>query len=533
MIHPVKIIHLILLSLLLSGVQQVQAQILQPYRFEKERKSSDEDFTIISLKEDGLALVREKNKYKSGNKTWEVILLDSTLQEKNTIELEIDQRKNLIGYEHAPGSLYLLFKGGDNFKLPLDLITIQVARAEIERQEIKTELNFQLSQFIRVESNFIFGGYINSEPAVLLYNTITENLKVLPGFFQKQTELVDLRPNYNQTFNAVLIDRSDRDQRKILFRTFDAAGKELVEDSAPIEDKYFLQTSISGTLINDDLMVLGTYGSRNSKQSNGFYALVIDPFNDNPIKFTAFGELNSYLDQLPPKRAKKIKDKTQNALNQKRIPDFVNYVMPYRVEERAEGYIMLAETYVPSNTVNRYPNNYPYPYGYTPYPYYSPFWGYYPGTYNRLYNPYYGYGPNTTTTSDEIKGVQTVLVAFNSKGQVLWDYSLKFEEIRMNSLQQIADYHVHDNKLLILYKKESELKGKIITLDEKQSQEVTEKIKLANDSDEIRSESKSLGFVRNWYENNFYVWGQQSLSNKEKGSEGNRQVFYINKISFH
>lgn len=530
MIQRKLIVYLIGVSLFLSEIQHVPAQVQQPYRFEKERKSSDEDFTIISLKEDGLALIREKNKYKGGNKTWELILLDSVLQEKHTLDLEIDQRKSLIGYEQAAGYLYLLFKAGGNFKLAFDLITISLEYAEIDRHEIKTELNLQLTNFIKAESNFIFGGYINSEPAVLLYNTLTDNTKVLPGFFQKQTELVDLRPNQNQTFNTVLIDRSDRDQQKIVFKTFDATGKELLEDASPIEDRYSLQTSISSTLIQEDMIVLGTWGSRNSKQSNGFYALIIDPFNDHPVKFTAFGELSSYLDQQTPKRAKRIKEKTQDALNQKRIPDFINYVMPYRIVERPEGFIMLVETYVPSASINRYPNDYPY--GSTAYPYYSPLWGYYPGTYNRLYNPYYGNGSNARN-SDEIKSVQSALIAFNTKGEVIWDYSLKLDDIRLNSLEQIADFHVEGNKVFMLYKRESELKGKIITLGENENAEFTEKIKLSNESDDIRSESKTNGLVRQWYGNNFYVWGQQSLSNKEKRLEGNRQVFYINKVSFH
>ncbi|MBX2961874.1 MAG: hypothetical protein KF687_05125 [Cyclobacteriaceae bacterium] len=520
---------LIITCFFVSGYSVLLAQILQPYRYEKDHKSSDEDYTIISLREDGLALVRDKNKYKSGIKSWELILLDTALQEKNTLDLDVDQRKNLTGFEHTTGTLYLLFKAGDNLRSPLDLVAVELESGETIRHEIKTELNFQLSHFIKVDPNFVLGGYVNSEPTVLIYNTQHDNTKVLPGFFQKQTELVDLRPNQNQTFNAILIDRSDRDQRKLLFRTFDASGKELLQVSTPIEDRYLLQTSISSTLIHDDLLVLGTWGSRNASQSNGFYSLIIDPYNDKSIKYTAFGELNSYLEELSPKRAKKIKEKTQSAINQKRIPDFVNYVMPYRMEEREHYFVLLAEAYIPSSTINRYPNTNLYN---TPHPYYSPFWGYYPGTYNRLFNPNYSNGP-AGRTNDEIKSVQAVIMAYSPKGALVWDYSLKLEDIRSSTLEQTCDYYVDGNKLTILYKKESELKGKTVILDENQSEEIVQKIKLKNDSDEVRFENKAWGYVRSWYGNNFYVWGHQNLSNKQKGGEGNRQVFYINKITIH
>ncbi|MBX2969709.1 MAG: hypothetical protein KF803_10095 [Cyclobacteriaceae bacterium] len=133
--------------------------------------------------------------------------------------------------------------------------------------------------------------------------------------------------------------------------------------------------------------------------------------------------------------------------------------------------------------------------------------------------------------SDEIKAVQSVVVAFNNQGKAIWDYSLKLEDIRSGSLEQVADFCVDKNEIYILYKKESELIGKIITLDSGEAEDIKEKISVLAPGDEIRSENKAIGQVRHWYGKHFYVWGQHSISNKAKRSDGNRQVFYINKIS--
>ncbi|MBX2967299.1 MAG: hypothetical protein KF845_14230 [Cyclobacteriaceae bacterium] len=520
----------ILLFISAFGQQEKDPELLQTARFEKEHKFSDNDFTIISLKEDGLALTRGSNKYKSGSHSWELIILDNNLKEKHTLTVDVDQRKNIIGYEHTPGYLYLMFKPNDNQKVTLDLFSIRLSDGATERHEIETELTLQLTHFIKVSDNIIVGGYVNTEPAVLLYNLTEKNTKVLPGFFQKQTELVDLRPNQNNTFNIILVDRSERDQRKLVFKTFDATGKELLQDISPVEENFFIQTGISSSLIREDLRIFGTWGSRNSKQSLGFYSIAVDPFNDQKLNLVAFGELNHYLDYQNEKRAAKIKERTQSLLKQNRLPDFMNYVMPYKVEELPTGFVLFAETYNPSNTVNRYPANSPY--GFTPYPYYSPFWGYYPGTYNRMYNPYYyGYGNNMRTTNDEIKAVQSVVVAVNNQGKVLWDYSLKLEEMRSGALEQVADCYIDNQEIYMLYKKESDLIGKIITLDDGDAEDIKEKISVLAEGDEIRSENKAVGQVRHWYGKNFYVWGQHSVGNRAKRSEGNRQVFYINKVS--
>jgi hypothetical protein len=530
-INPILILLLITVGASAVGQDSVQTVLTQPYRFEKEQKFSDGEFTIISLREDGLALLRDKNKYKSGNKTWELILLDTALQELHSVELDIDQRKNIVGYEQTQGFLFLLFKSGDNLKLVLDLISIQILNAEINRFEIKPELVLRLSHFIKVGENFVFGGYVNNEPTVLLYNPSSDNLKVLPGFFQKQTELIDLRPNQNQTFNTILIDRSDRAQQNLIFKTFDAHGLELLEDVVPIDEKYILQTGMSSMLVREDLTVIGTWGSRGAKQSHGFFSVPINPFSEQKITYTAFGELAHYLDLQKPKRAKKIKDRTLDALKQNRIPDFTNFVIPYKIEEHPQGFVLLAEAYTPSNTLNRYPD--PYMYGFSPYPFYSPFWGYYPGTYNRLYNPYYFNNRSNFRNSDEIKATQSVLVAFDSEGKPRWDYALELKDLRSQSLDQIADFCMVDNQVYFLYKKESELTVKTITLESEESAVASVKVKLKDEGDEIRSEDKNIGAVRHWYGKSFYVWGQHTIRNKTKREDGSRQVFYINKLVVH
>lgn len=510
----------------------VQTQLTQPYRFELEKKYSDEDFTIISLKEEGLALLREKNKYKSGNKTWALILLDSTLQEKQNFDFEIDQRKNLIGYEYSTGFLYLLYKTGESVKIVLDLISVQLDTRETQLYEIKPELPLQLTHFSKVADNFIFGGYVNSEPAVLLYYPAADNLKVIPGFFQKQTELVDLRPNQNQTFNTILVDRGDRTKQNILFKTFDFNGVELLNDVIPINENYVIQTGISSMLIREELTIIGTWGTRNSKQSLGFYSVPINPFTDQKIHYTAFGELEHYLDDQNPKRAKKIKEKTKESLLQNRYPDFSSYVMPYKIDEQPEGFLLLAEVYVPTASLNRYPDSYPYGYGTNPF--YYPFSGYYPGTYNRMYNPYNNsssyYNQTNTRNPENIKATQSVLIAFDGEGKTQWDYSLIMEDLRTHSLEQIADFCVHGGKIHFLFKKESELKVKTITLENEEYKDYTEKIRLLNEGDEIRSENKSISGVRQWYKNNFYVWGEHSVRNKSNRTVETRQVFYVNKV---
>src|SRR5690606_12874439 len=107
-------------------------------------------------------------------------------------------------------------------------------------------------------------------------------------------------------------------------------GTKLLEDAVSIDNRITLQTGLTSALVREDLILLGTWGEGNSKQSNGFYALPVDPFADQKIQYTAFGELDHFLDFQKEKRASRIKENTRNVIANGGIPNYINFVMPYR-----------------------------------------------------------------------------------------------------------------------------------------------------------------------------------------------------------
>lgn len=519
----------ILAALLLVGVVQGTAQVTQTHRFESKQKGNDEYFSIIPLKEDGLALLREKNDYEDGKQMWECVLLDSTLKERSNLILMIEPRHNLIGYEYVEHRLSLLYRMGEHTKSNLEMIDIDVIQGvQLKRYEIKPELDFRITHFSKVGANMILGGYVSNEPALLIYKTEDNQITVVPGFFQKDNELVDVRVNQNGTFNAVIIDRSTRSERKLIFKTFDETGKILLEDVVPIEDDRSLQTSISSTLEREDLMVLGTWGDRTGKPSTGFFSMPVDPFGEQKINYIPFGQLEHFTDYMNPKRAARVREAAKEATVEGRKPNFTAYVIPYKIQESKEGFLMLAEVYHPSSNSNPYFSS-PYnnPYAMNPYMY-NPFWGYYPGM--RMYRPPYGYGNNSTRPTEDIKAYASILIAFDASGKPKWDQSITLDEIKKPSLEQVSDYYFGDTKVVFLYKKESQLKIKTIDISNGEAKESSEKIRLLEAEDEIRHEKQIEDGVKFWYDKAFYVWGYHTVRNVLNKEDRTRDVFYINKV---
>lgn len=504
------------------------AQISQPHRFEREQKSSDEYYILVSLKEEGLVVFRGLNKYKSGNRTWEFIHLDTALQEKRSLLVEVNDRNKIIGYEYTPGHFCVLYRVGETTKNDFELIDFELTGAEPKHYVLKPDLDFKLTHFSKAGDSFTFGGYVNNEPAVLLFELPDERISVIPGFFQKDTELVDLRTNQNQTFNTVLVDRGSKEDRKLVFRTYDEKGKLLLEDVVPIDEEKSLQTGLTSTLVREDLAILGTWGERNSKQSIGFYFMAVNPFSDQKIAYIDLGQLNNFLGFLSPKRAERVKANSKEDASNGRIPNYSTYVMPFKVTEYKDGFLILAEVYNPNSNISPYYSN---PYYYNPY--YSPYGinsysrgFYYPGM-SRMYRPY-GYG-NTSRNIEDIKTLETAVVSIDGKGKINWDHSFKLEEIKIQGVEQVADFVLVGDSLTILYKKESELNFKTIVINDEVSAEGKQKIKASEAADVIRSEREYEGGVRHWTGNSFFIWGYQTIRNATK-EDRVRDVFYVSKV---
>ena len=124
------------------------AQLSQPHRYERKQKNSDDYFHVISLKEQGIALFREREKYKNNNKVWELILLDTALQEKKVVEFEIKDRNKMVGYEITTTHIYFLYRTGETTKNDFELVSVTLDGVEEERHSIKSDLDFKLTHFI-------------------------------------------------------------------------------------------------------------------------------------------------------------------------------------------------------------------------------------------------------------------------------------------------------------------------------------------------------------------------------------------------
>lgn len=522
---------IVILEIMLGAIfccpQKILAQARQTARIEFEQKGNDAEYIVISLKEEGLLLIKDHEKYSDGNRVWEMMRLDTTLQEIWTEKLETDVKARLVGYEYRDDLSYILFRLGEHEASELILYTIHIRSKEIKQYAIKQEVSFRITHFNALAHSITLGGYIHNEPAILLYDLNSEKTKLVPGFFITDTELLDVRINSNNTFNVVIADRTNKQRMKLILKTFDAQGAQLLEDAMEIDAKKMILSGISSTLINDNLIIAGTWTVGNSKQASGIYTTIVDPFSDQPINYYDFGQLDHFLDYQNSKQLAKIKARSVKANQQNENPDFKAYVMPLRLEEQPLGFGLLTEVYLPTTSLNSYPywsnNGTPYSSGYSPYGY-NPFM-------SRYYNSPYQY--NNAPQTSESKMLHATLILFDTQGKLQQDYGLKLDDKRLNGLEQTSDFVYYKDVIALASKKEKELR---LVIGDPTGTIVSDTLhtQLNNPYEVIRNESDSNGFTRFWYKNILYVWGYQAIRNNErKGENATRDVFYINKIEIH
>ena len=500
-----------------------QGQEFIQTRYEKEVNSSDYDFTVISLKESGLAIVHNPDKFESGKKIQELVLIDANMHETWQTNLKLEPVFKFIGYEYMPGVLYLLYRVGDTDYNDLHITSIKIETHEVEDFRIKHQFNLKLSHFFMVGTSAVFGGSISKESSIIIFDLATSRIKVVPGFFLSTSELLDLKANENNTFNALLLERNTASNTKLMLRTYDETGSLLLEDLINVDKDVTIISGITSSLVRDELLIAGFYGYGNTQQAVGLFSVLVDPFEEQEIQYHEFALLNQFADYMGPKRASKtVVRERQRKMDGKR-PELKIYAQPVRLQDRPDGFLFLSEVYLPSSSFNSSSFNSFYPGA-----------GYYPYGLNPLGRGYYGpyNNPMANPQSSNVSVVETFVTLFDSKGDISFDQSLPVKEVKLNSLEQATDFVTYQDKIILGYRKESDIFLKTGNIKSNEFKSDTLKIELKNESDVVHTEQETDGSIRYWYDNNFYVFGRQSIKDKDKNKDGNaiRYVFFINKL---
>ena len=499
------------------------SQVKQTHIYELEKKNTDDFFTVLPAGEKGVVIFRDTDDYKKGDK-WQVVALDTMLVEKWNIELSIDTRYSFKGYDLKGSTIYFLFRRGEMEKNDYHLITISIDDGEVTRYDIENEIALSLSHLVMLSDRMILAGYVNFSPTLVTYGLGDESFEVVPGFFKDRSTIVDLRSNENGTFNSVTLEK-DYKGNYIKLRTYSDDGDLLFEREVASDDKRFVLSAKSSGFIDGNFAIAGTYSYRRSYYAAGIYLAIVKPKGqDNIIKYHSFSDLEHYFDYMKPKRAARIKARLKRRSERGKELNYTSKLLLHEVRKSKNGYLVAAEIYDPEYIERGTGTNYN---------------GFGFDDRNAIRNrnrASQSYAKQSSRLqnvedADHFKYLESIVVEIDKQGNIVWDNSMKIEDVETNSLEQVVQLTQQGDLVNMLYKAEDEIKYQSIQQDS--IVEVSkEALKLPNEYDKINHTYDGSGRSEYWYGNNFIVWGYHKVENKVETESRNRNVLFINKVVF-
>lgn len=494
----------LILSLAVSSLQGNAQQVLQTNRFELSSSRDEASFVVIPAQEDGIILYR-----RVGTETQDhiqIIKLDTAFHEQWKGFLPINDKYVLVGKKVTGNKLCFLMRYRDYSRNNFQLYSIDTHTGDFVMNDIRNFIPFTPTEFQVTGKGAIMGGYYNDVPVVIYYSFSNGRAKVLPGLLNESGDLTQVKAYADDTFDVLISARNYKGQNTIFIKSYDDEGGLLRNFSLNPTDNSHLIFARSMKTPNENELVAGVFGGRNSMYSRGLFLASIDVDGNEQLRYYNYGDLENFFKYMKAKREARVKERIERRKIRGKRTRFnyrflVHEIVPYK-----DQYILLGEAFYPKYT-----------------------------SADRSFGAFFNnYGMGTPTmirdgrVFDGYHYTHAVVMCFDQNGKLLWDNSFEINDVKTFTLEQFVKLEVQGDRIALLYLFDNELRTKIIQDDQVLEGKTIENIKPLFNNDVIRKEQTAMNRLEYWYRDYFYAYGIQEISNAERGK---RRVFFINKIT--
>ncbi|MDN4166898.1 hypothetical protein QWY31_15410 [Cytophagales bacterium LB-30] len=481
----------------------VSEVIVQPYRYEAPLEEGDDDFFVVSAKEEGVLLFREAQvRPQEGFRSWEFTLLDTTLNVKWKHLMALDINLILNGYEYIDGKLYLLYQKSQYKLYEYQFVVMDLYTRDTTQHTFKNALPLVLTEFFVKKNVAILGGTVNYRSVVMLFDFATNKQKVVPGFYNNRSELLQIKVDqYDSAFDVLVTERL-ANRYTLSTKTYSIQGDLLQNIILEPKNGMHLLFGSTTAFENDARLIAGTYSPKPGNYSRGIFISRINRKAEQDFTFINYADLKNFFTYMRAGRQERVKERIERRkIKGKRIR--FNYrLMVHDVLKMDDTYVMLAEAYYPVYT-------------------------------NPSTLAYSGIANTSGLIFDGYRYTHAVLIGFNEKGEVLWDNSFEINDIKTFTLRKFVQVALDGEKTVLLYVYDDVIRSKIVMGNEVLEGKTFNPVALKFESDEVKRDGSDLNGLEAWYDNTFYAYGVQRIKNlSQSGVELNRRVFYLNKVIY-
>jgi hypothetical protein len=482
-------------------------QISQPIRFEAEIENINQSYTIVSAEENGLYIFKEQfDKGTKDKNSWEVIRLDTAFQEVITSELLIDNKYNFKGYSYNNGKFALLFQEGIDYAEGLEFIIFNTIDDSYRIYDYKNVVPITLTVFELKNDAVIFGGNVNYRAVTMMYNFALEKGIVLPGFYTDRSTLLQIVTDTgDEWFRVVTSERRFNRRYGITIRTYSTRGQLVSTQEFDGTEENSLTNGRIVNLKNGENILAGTYSlKQRTELSRGIYLSSIAGQEAPSIRYYNYANLSNFFNYMKEKRKERVISRIKRKKIKGKKLKFRYRLEVHDIIKQENQNILIGEAYYPTYTSN--------------------------ATSVIPYNEALANGV-ASQVFDGYKYTHAIIIGFDNNGNLLWDNSFEINDLKSFNLKK----HVHvaflEEKIVMLYLYDQQLKIKVIQENEIVEGKFTEILKLKYNDDKVQLSNDELAGLERWYGNVFLAFGTNKLKNlKDQDIDLNRKVFFINKI---
>ena len=343
----------------------------------------------------------------------------------------------------------------------------------------------------------------------MLFDMNTQKPKVLPGFYNTNSEIIDIRTDDDsRTFSVIMSEKTYKKQVTASIKTFDSRGDLLQTKLLETDYDKSLIDAVSTNFSGGMQYVAGTFARKKTEYSRGLYLARLQNGHQELIRYHSYADLTNFFSFMKKKREKRMKSKIEKKKVQgKKIK--LNYrLMVHGIIQRDDEYILIGEAYFPK----------------------------YSSTNSSYYSSQNSYDNRNSWVNPNFVGynyTHAVVVGFDRQGNILWDNSFEINDVLSRYLKEFVKVSVENDRIILLYMHENVIQTKIIKDSEILEGKNSDPIALTYKSDKVKDNDYYIEGLENWYDDKFYAYGVQNIRNQgDKNVRLNRKVFYVNKIEY-
>lgn len=477
--------------------------ITQPYRFETIVGDQDDEYIVVSAKENGIIYFRKSSeKVDNGLIPWEFNMLDTALAPKWNAKLKLNSEFILNGYECTSEKLYLMFQKGQYKTYEYQFLTIDLVSLDTTQHSFVNALPLDLTEFYVKNNVAVLGGKVNFRSVIMLFDFATNKQKVVPGFYNTRSELLQIKMDQYDSAFDVLVNERLANNFTISTKTYSLDG-ELLQNIIlkPTEGMSLLWGST--TAFEDDArLIAGTYSPRVGAYSRGIFISRIDRKGGQTFSYINYGDLTNFFSYLKAKRQERLKEKIVRRKIKGKKLKFNYRLMVHDIIKSGDQYIMIAEAY---------------------YPVYS----------NQTSLNSGFYASQGSLVFDGYRYTHAVVIGFDKQGNLLWDNSFEINDVKSYTLKKYVQIAPDNEKVVLMYIFEDVIRSKIISGNQILEGKTFNPVALKFEQDVLKNDNTELSAIEPWHGNAFFAHGVQRIKNiSSETKEVSRKVFYINKVVY-